>query len=232
MFTATLIDNTIKDVDNLDPSVGSHTANRARYLRYAQDGLTDLWFRRNWTFRQAATNGTVTIAANGRSGPLPTDFLSMGRNGRVLKDGVPLDWVDPGTMQIIQEGGATTPSPDVYSIYGVDTTTTSDLARPLLQVQECGASTTLEIHGYSKVPPTLVDASTASLLETVPNAMIYRCLQSYMRARALDDKQDKRAAFWWQQYEQSIREAIKVDKQGHDTAQQRSGFFAPWENMA
>jgi hypothetical protein len=232
MFTGTLISNTIKYVDNLDPTVGSHTVARARYLMFAQEGINDLWYRRNWTFRKAATNGSVTISAAARSGVLPADFMAIGRDGRVLLSGVPLDWVPPGEMQTIQENGSSAAVPECYSIFGMDTTTTSDVARYLIQVPVAGSAYTLEIHGYTKLPPTLVDATTASLLETIPDPYALSYMTAYMRYRGFEDKNDKRAALWLDRSEAVIREMVKTDKQGHDTPQRLAGFFGPWENMA
>lgn len=232
MFVSTLIDNAISTVDNLDPTVGTHTRNRARYLLYAQEGINDIWYRRNWTFRKAATNGTVSISAAARSGVLPLDFQAIGRDGRVIRDGTPLDWVPPGEMQTIQENGSSSALPEVYSIFGMDTTTTSDVARYLIQVPVAGSAYTLEIHGYMKLPPTLTDAASGSLLETIPNDYAYSALTAYLRFRGFEDKSDNRWKTWDDKYEAAIREMVKVDKQGHDTAQRVAGFFPPWENMA
>ncbi len=232
MFTATLIDNTINYVDNLDTTQGTHTRARARYLLYAQDAVNDIWMRRAWTFRKAGTNGTVSISAAARSGALPVDFMAIGRDGRVIRDGIPLDWIPPGEMQIIQENGSASALPEVYSIYGMDTTTTSDLARFLIQVPVAGSAYTLEIHGYTKTPPTLADALTDSGLETIPNMYARIAVQAYVRARGFEDKKDERFKIWDDKYEAAIREMVKMDKQGLDTGRQVGGFFAPWENQA
>lgn len=232
MFVSTLIDNMIRTVDNLDPSAGSHAAKRARYLLYAQEGLNDLWYRRNWTWRKAATNGSVSISAAARSGTLPLDFMEVGRDGRVIRDGEPLDWIPPGEMQTIQESGQSSAIPGIYSIFGVDTTTTSDVARFLIQVPVAASAYTLEIHGYTKLPPTLTDAGSGSLLETLPDPYALSYMTAYMRFRGFEEKGDARWRIWLDRSEDMIKEIIKNDKQGRDTAQRRAGFFPPWENMA
>lgn len=223
MQTALLLTNAIAFVDNVsDPTSGAQAKRRARYLTYAQQGLGELWLdphEFSWTRR----DGVVAIAAGERSGSLPADWRTMGRNGTVwgpADSDEPMESVAPYFMQREQEGGTPTSRPDAYSIFGQHPTTRASL----IQVPVAVGAYQLTLRAYLSQVPTLTDADTNSGLDQLPEDIAVQYMESYLRFRGYDDRGDKRASRWEARYKDAREAARQADQHQKDTPQFVAGF--------
>lgn len=160
-----LINLALSYSDNIDPLDSDNENRRARALLYLQETVDFIWFFRPWSWTY--TSGSVTVLSGNSSVDLPADFNQITKNGQVTRSSDSIELVEiPEHMLLtirtesILSGRSTV---DEYALFGFNSTT----SRRLIQTIQVQANTTLGLY-YKKVPPTLIDADTASGLTQVP----------------------------------------------------------------
>lgn len=221
MDTASAIARCLKFVDGVDPTVGTHTSRREKYLQIAQQGVIEISNARQGLYW---TRGilTPTIAALGSSVSLGATFKEVGRDGKVyitaLADEGRMEWAPPHQVQAEQRRNHPVPQPEIYSIFDKDTN-----GYPMLQTPPVSAATPLTIYCRLKAP-TLTDAGTDSGLELIPEEYVYTVLLPYMRWHGFDDLGDDRARLWERRFEKGLADMVKTEKEGKETAQSVPGY--------
>lgn len=184
METNDLIDRIVNYYENTSATDAYNTRRRARILEWTQEVVDDFWHYRPWSWRMATT--TVSVAGNATSAALPADFGEFSPRGGVY---------DPAgnklfevSAQEIQDAIAAKISgiPGIFAVF----TATTGVRNMMFPT---AAATTLTIY-YSKVPPTLADATGATNnLDDIPPDYHFSVILPGVKAKSARSHGDARA---------------------------------------
>lgn len=165
-MTATeIIDQIIARVLNTPATDGDITNLRTRALEWTTEVCAD--FRDSYDFSWRYRTENVTIAGGDASSALPERFADVGPSGSVIRvsDGVPLTFISPDEMRVIQmDSGTVTSTPGVYSVYDFD----EEEFRDKIQIPTAAGDVILSLT-YLYTPPTLIDDEDDDSLEHIPS---------------------------------------------------------------
>lgn len=165
MTTSALLDALLAHYDSVSSSDADNAGRRTTLLQFAQEVFDEAWLYREWTWRH--TTGTITVLASTNSIVLPTDFHSMGQNGRVFESGTtkryfeaPYQWLEDRLA-----GTTNNSNEQAFSVAGFDSTTGRRLFRIAFTP---GSNLSFDLR-YLNVPPTLVDTTgSTNKLDALP----------------------------------------------------------------
>lgn len=124
MNVTEIIDQVVGRDDNISETDADNDTRRERLLEYLREVVSEVWWRRDWSFKK--TRDTVTVPQGQGYVAVPDDFAGFGVYGGVYLpsgaqgDGRKLEWVPESVITDLRESGYSTGLPEVYALYGQD----------------------------------------------------------------------------------------------------------------
>jgi len=207
----------LAQVDQVAGADADNTALRTQRLFDLNEVAID--FVQSYDFSWMLKTGTLTIAAAGFEGTLPTDFDNIGAKGGVFRtsDGQRLTYCDPDKLYEARLDPSYRPAlPDEYSFFSVTTD-----GYEVLQTAILGASCGFSLL-YKKNLTTITDTSSGSGLNAIPESHQRGVIWAGMMAKAKDKDNDFRSN---PMYVAAKRSAIASNQKGKEQGGRLASFF-------
>lgn len=222
MDAATHIDNLIKHFLDIGQTTADDAAFRERCLLHDQQAVDYVYHRYPWYWKQ--TSVSVSFNTSGE-GDLPVDFGDFGQEGGVFHptQRYALDWAPPA---LIRRWRLRVPAPSSrprwYTLAGQDASTgvKGVLIHPRPQ-----ATLSLEVV-YDLKSPTLVDDTSDSGLELIPDQFVNTVIWDLAVSRLMEDEGDARYPMVKIRAEQELAQMWASEKQARHVARRTPRFSA------
>lgn len=222
MTDSEFITQILSHVDNISPTAAENSDRRLKVSEWLNEAVSDV--RSRLALPNKRKTVSLDIPVPDSNILVPSDFGEVGHNGGVYltSTGDPLDWVPEQELQALrQDLGGSTDTPDVYSIFGLDSD--SEGSRTLLQFPLLSTGITVVLD-YETLEPTFTD-DDEDLTLAIPSQYHQRVLIPFVRALAYDSLGDARAELWRAKSEQAFTHMAVQERRGKGTTQQLRSFF-------
>lgn len=188
----TLIDVVISDYDSVDETDSDNAALRSKYRRFLQHVYNYVWSVREWewTYKESA----LSVLAGADNVALPTDFLSIGRQGSLFDTNRRVS-LRPKAKWLVErvrrEGSIGGMTVDCFAVWA---------GKIQLPYVVSAATPLILFHRFR--PETLVDNATEM---TIPDRYAETVLLPALIWKAQTKKQDARPT-WGEQFQAGLSE--------------------------
>lgn len=203
MNVTEIISQVLARDDNISPTDADNATRRQRLLEYLREVESEVWWRRDWTFKKK--RDTVTVPSGQGYESLPADFASFGMYGGVYLprggsgDGARLELKPESVITDLREANFSTGQPTIFAIFGQDPTTFIQR----IQIPNNPGDVTLVIW-YQPNPPTIDEAANVNAIKAIPEKYHQLVLVPGLRAKARESKGDARWQAEVMNYEKGI----------------------------
>ena len=224
MTVTEFIDEIVAYSDNVGPAGADYLDRRQRILIWLKREASQTYYAREWNWRMKPS-ADITIPANQGWGPLPADFLMIGKFGHVYnmtQNGAPLDPAAESEVTDILAMSTKIASSGVYTLFGTDDT---DPPKKKIWMPLSGTIITLRAYYHPKMPDLDESGNNTNLNAACPEEYQETVLIPGVAARAKKSKSDSRWQTDMAERAQGLKEMIRNNRRFQGGGQQLPSFF-------
>lgn len=212
--------------DNIGPSGADDNTRRQRILYYLIEEASSTYYAREWVYRLKMTQAPhIVIPANQGYGELPTDFLEIGKLGRVWNDTQNGIVVDPAVESEVGDLIATNVKMSNSAIFTIFDYTPGDPPRQRIWLPLSDTPITLRLLYHRKLPTLDLAANSTNLDLAIPPEYQQTVLIPGTRGRARKSLGDERWQDDMAERERGLEAMIRNLRRMQGGEQQLPSFF-------
>lgn len=226
MTVTELIDQIVEFSDNVAPSGADDADRRRRILYFVIEEATQTYYAREWTWRlKSSTDPHVVIPAMAANGPLPDDFLSIGKLGAVYnhtQNGAPMDPAVESEISDLIAMSTAVANSNIYTVFGHDD---QSPPRRLIWIPVNPTELALRLWYHRRMPVLDEDLNVNNLEVAIPEEYHQTVIVPGTRMRARRSKGDNRWQADRDERMQGLNEMIRNSRRMQGGPQQLPSFF-------
>jgi len=226
MTVSEFIDEIVGYSDNVNPAGADYADRRQRILYWLIREASQVYYHREWPWRLKPSDPDVVIPADQGWGPLPADYLSLGKLGHVYnmsQNGAPVEPATESEITDLLAMNSQVVNSAIYAIYGTDDSV--DPPHRKIWMTLSPSDITLRLSYHPKMPTLDESANNANLNDACPIEYQETVLIPGVAARAKRSKSDARWKDDLAERMDGLKNMVKNCRRFQGGQQQMPSFF-------